>query len=150
MRSGGEYMLNCLRVCIDQYESAQAAKGRAYSPLQKAVIEFEDLVEMIAKADKLFDEKGYPQSFQDKRAFNGRKQCSSFVWNPQPLRESKDIIRHRGKIGTYDILIISRRHAAWQGILKDENKNIVGKFNDILQIISYIEHLNHETTEASS
>ena len=52
-----DYMLNSLRVCIDRYDDVKMG-GRAYSPLQSEVIEFEDFMEMIAQADKLFDEKG--------------------------------------------------------------------------------------------
>lgn len=133
-----DYMLNSLRVCIDRYDDVKMG-GRAYSPLQSEVIEFEDFMEMIAQADKLFDEKGYPQSYQNKRMFDGESQRSSFVMKPLVLRETKDIIGQQGKIGTFDILVVSRRHATWQGSLKDQKGNIIGDFEDILQIISCME-----------
>lgn len=132
------YMLNSLRVCIDRYQDTKMG-GRAYSPLQDEVIEFEDFMEMIAEADKLFDKKGYPQSYQNKRVFDGESQRSSFVMKPPVLREPEDIIGQQGKIDTFDILIVSRRHATWQGILRDRNGKVIGDFQDILEIISRIE-----------
>ncbi len=83
--------------------------------------------------------KGTRSLTRTKRMFDGESQRSSFVMKPPVLRETEDIIGQQGKIGTFDILIVSRRHATWQGILKDKKGNMIGNFEDILQIISCME-----------
>lgn len=137
MSAGRTYMPNGLRLCIDKKEENEIA-GRLYSPLQKEAILFQDFIEMITKADKLFDAKGYPQSFQHKRSFQGEKNCPSFNIKPEILRETEEILNQKGKVASYDVLVISRRHTNWQGNLRNIEGKKLGDFQDILGLLNLV------------
>lgn len=131
------YMPNSLRICIDKMDENEIA-GRFYSPLKKESIEFNDFIEMITKADKVFDEKGYPQAFQCKRSFKGEECHPSFCMKPEILRETDQIVNQKGTIASYDILVISRRQTNWQGILQDTEGKKLGEFRGILELLKLI------------
>ena len=61
------YPPNSFRVCIDELNNDII--GNIYSPLIEEVIGFRGVEQLLVKMDKLFDAKGYPQAFQDKRTF---------------------------------------------------------------------------------
>ena len=60
------YPPNSFRVCIDELNNDII--GNIYSPLIEEVIGFRCVEQFSVKMDKLFDAKGYPQSFQDQQS----------------------------------------------------------------------------------
>ena len=132
------YMPNSLRLCIDSRADGNMG-GRLYSTLNKNEIEFCDIMNMFTQADKMFDEKGYPQSYQDKRSFQKTAAPSGFRMNPIMERKPVDIINQKGKIQTFDIAVVTRRNTTWQGTIYDFQGKSLGTYKDILQILSILE-----------
>lgn len=127
------FPLNGIRICIDNKDSNM--EGRAYSPLWKACITFCGLEELLLKADKVFDEKGYPQAFQEKRSFLGKKcRPAAFRGLPSPETDEKTILSQQGMLETYDIVVESRRNTSWQGCVYKAGKKI-GDFCGELELI---------------
>ena len=58
--------------------------------------------------------KGYPQSYQNKKECLTVKANVPFVIETAGFKRDRRYYRTTGKIGTFDILIVSRRHATWQ------------------------------------
>ena len=105
MAKEGFYPVNCLRVCIDACSETDLL-GRIYSPLAKEALHFRDIREMLLKADALFDEAGYPQSFQTKRSFTAEgKATVSYVANQEIVRPASSIVNQFGERFTYNIVV---------------------------------------------
>lgn len=131
------YRPNFLRLCIDYNDDGRIG-GRFYSPLTEEPVFFHDLVEFFSKADQLFDRKGYPQSFQNKKSFSPQPPCPSFTLNPRIERSSEDILSQKGALSTYDIMVQSRRNTNWQGFVFDSEGNRLGSYYDVLQIVDLL------------
>ncbi len=108
------YPANSLRVCIDG-DAAQGIRGRFYSKMNREPISFHDFGEMIVLADKLFDKRGYPQTFQEKRSFRGAETGTGHYAAPEIFLSDEEIHAQQGAYCTFDILVQSRRRAGWQG-----------------------------------
>ena len=112
------FPLNAIRVCIDQYNGEP--QGRVYSKMNKEPLQFENCCEMLVRTDKLFDRCGYPQSFQDKKDFQGNRVMGQYQ-PPRSVMTDEEIYRQQGKVKTVDICVRSRRNASWQGSILYEN-----------------------------
>ena len=130
------YPPNGLRVCIDHKEESDI-EGRIYTPLFENVIEFQDLTQFILKIDMLFDKYNYPKAYQEKRSFH-KNQSIQLDNYKYVKREAKDIIDQCGTIKTYDIIVSSRQHSSWQGIIKDENGNIIYYYESVLELMNFL------------
>lgn len=136
------YMANSLRLCIDCYKNSCMC-GYAYSPLQEDPIEFRDIMELIAKADKLFDERGYPQSYQNKRVFSRKSQSNpiSFSLHPEIHRKAEYIVNQRGRLATFDVQVFSRRNTTWQGKICANADGTCMNFRSDLELIHYLDDM---------
>lgn len=104
--------MNSFRVCVDGQEND--IFGRVYSPLSARELSFDGIEQLLVKMDRIFDEAGYPQSFQDKRSFDDTE-GNHYQGRPQRCLDEEIILQAAGKTGTYDVLVDSRRNASWQG-----------------------------------
>lgn len=110
-----KFPLNCLHVCVDS--CGEDLAGRVYCKMSREGLPFRNMGELLLRADILFDEKGYPQSFQEKRCFEGRPAWNNRHEAPKPFLTDEEVLRQRGAYWTFDILVYSRRKASWQGAL---------------------------------
>ena len=110
------YPINSIRVCVDS-AAADEFQGRFYSRMNPDPIGFHDIGELIVLADKLFDKRGYPQTFQERRSFRGTAAGAGHYAAPEIFLTDEEIEAQSGAHGTFDILVESRRRAGWQGML---------------------------------
>jgi len=131
------FTVNTVRICIESKEPD--VTGVAYTPLADAPIEFRDLGRLFLKLDEIFDEKGYPQAFQDKRTF-GRviKGANRFKGRPKVEFNEADYLAKRGNLSTFDIQIDTRRNSSWQGRIFDTEHNIIDTFAGDMQLMSLL------------
>lgn len=126
---------NVLRICIDWFE--QDLKGRAYTKISEEAIIFENCKDLFLKTDILFDQCGYPQTFQEKRRFLSDRRIGSFAV-PRVCISDEELQKQEGKILTVDVLINSRRRAGWQGSAKALDEEIPFEFQGELELLYYI------------
>ena len=110
------YPVNSLRVCVDG-DAAEEFRGKFYSKMNPEPISFRDFGELIVLADKLFDKRGYPQTFQEKRSFRSTASGAGHYAAPEIFLGDEEILAQQGECWTFDILVQSRRRAGWQGVL---------------------------------
>lgn len=115
------YRMNGLHICVDSYKDGDIA-GRAYSKLSRDALNFGNVGELLLRADALFDERGYPQNFQEKRSFAENPMWDGRYEPPKTFRKDEDIFNQSGAVCTIDITVITRRRASWQGILMNGEK----------------------------
>lgn len=130
------YPLNSFRLCIDSYDQ-ELLTGRVYSPLCEDKIVVKDFTKMVLDVDHYFDQYDYPKSYQQKRSFSDDK---VIVENDKskvkyPINE---IICKKGEIVTFDIIVTSRQHSNWQGIVKNIEGKIINRFNSELILIEFL------------
>jgi hypothetical protein len=129
---------NGLRVCIEKGDGVHL-EGRFYSPLSEKVFSFCDFQELLLKADSLFDQVGYPQSFQKKRSFQQEdNKYPAYNAHPTIYRQAGEILKMEGGEATFDILVVSRSKANWQGFVNDKAGKRIGRFQDVVQLINYL------------
>lgn len=130
---------NMIRLCIDGYEDE--IKGRIYSKMCEAPMEFDNCCEMLMKADELFEQIGYPQSFCDSRNFITGTAKGHYELPGKSLIKDEDLKKQEGQLCTLDVLIRSRRQASWQGIIKAEKDSPTHEFSCGMELLRYIEKL---------
>lgn len=131
------YLMNALRICIDEKKDIYF-KGRAYTRLSKDEIKFQDLSGLLIEIDKIFDEAGYPQAFQEKRSFQKDHVRSFFSMNPNSEKDIEEILNKKGTMATFDVIVISRRHSTWQGEVHSLQGEKLGSFEGAIQMIQIV------------
>lgn len=128
------YTVNTFRVCIDACR--EDISGRVYSPMCEGEVSFAGVGELLVKMDKLFDEVGFPQAFQDKRSFGtGQDRSNVYRRIPKIKRNAEKIWDQTGKCRTFDIVVESRRNTSWQGSIFDPSGKECGKFNGEVELL---------------
>lgn len=110
------YPLNGIRVCIDGCD--RDLQGRIYSRIAGGYVKFGNCMELLLWADRIFDEKDYPQAFNRKRSFLDKPKKSGLE-NIPPVekvdRLTEAIWAQIGKCDYFDLLVETRMRAGWQG-----------------------------------
>ncbi len=127
------------RLCVD--EAGEKLKGRAYFAVTDSVIDFTDLAMLIVQIDKICDETGFPQSFQEKRNFGTGplKDSNRYKGIPFDKGSRDELAQKEGKVATFDVVLRSRRNTSWQGTVYQSLHKKIGDFEcelDFLQIIN--------------
>ncbi len=127
--------MNALRVCID--EENGDLKGRIYSKMSAKPLRFYNCTEMFLVADQLFDECGYPQTFQEKRSFQNERSAGHYA-RPKVRLEDKEVMKQSGICRTVDVLVRSRRRAGWQGVLSCGDAQPPMEFQSEMELLKYL------------
>lgn len=130
------FPVNAVRICFDLFD--HDVQGRVYSPMSRHAILFRDCGEMFLKADALFDRKGYPQAFQEKRSFQNISESQGCFDVPKSLLTEEEIMKQRGRIHTLDVLVQSRRYTGWQGKVLSCDRNFFVLYKSELELLKYI------------
>jgi len=124
-RPSGEAYRN-IRLCVDQYLSG-AACGQFYFPrLDQSARPFRSLGEFLVNAEQELDEVGFPQSYTAKRKFD--REASHIVNESVTLSGT-------GKLGTFDIRLLFRQHASWQGTVTWVESGDQQSFRSVLELL---------------
>lgn len=126
---------NLIRICIDGYHDGNAY-GKVYFTTQHNYIKFYDLAQMVIAVDNVLDLQGFPQSFQKKRSFSKNAASDTkYKYKPEVVVSAEQWNKQLGLCKTYIIMIETRYHTSWQGILYDQNYYIIKAFDNILSIL---------------
>lgn len=137
--------VNTLRLCIDSYGSD--IRGRFYSRMCQDAVSFDNCGELLLRADMLFDERGYPQPFQEKRSFTKERKRCSYCACPEEFYPEEEILKQKGEFCTMDVTVWSRRRAGWQGSLLYPDGTFLSGFQSEMEML---EKLCSEFSERSS
>lgn len=144
-----EYTASTLRICIDEMKTAENdIKGRIYGVAAQEEAAFSDSSEFFVLIDRILDAIGKPQSSRRCRSFRETEaaSCTSYQYRPVIYHSSDEIREYTGKVLTRDVTFISRLRSSWQGIMKDEDGNLIGHFDSDLEFIALL--YDHGVTKA--
>ena len=131
------YPVNSIRVCVDAVYDGNLS-GRFYSKMNSDPVSFHSIAKLLLGADKLFDLRGYPQNFEEKRSFTKQKVWTGKYSVPPVLLDDETVLKQRGLLFTFDILVQSRHRAGWQGIVVSLDGEAV-EFQSELELLGCID-----------
>lgn len=142
------YPLNMIRLCIDGCK--EDLQGRIFSPMSLQPLIFTNCSEMFVKADQLFDEKGYPQAFQERRSFRETKAWKGRYAPPVEVLGEAEITMQDGKYLTLDIIVQSRMRTGWQGMVFGRDGTKISEYRSELELLNCIVGALQNSTENDS
>ena len=116
-------------VCVDSYENG-VPRGQMYLPGQP-VERFESLSQLLLRGERLFEQSGGVQSYTTPRIFALAKPLE-----PAPCAATE---LTRGNAATFEMRILFRQHASWQGELLWMEKNTRQSFRSVLEMITLMD-----------
>lgn len=117
---GRNFPADAVRVCVEQYGNYDVS-GKIFGRNFVGGLDFDNIADLLLKTDLLLDEQKRPQAFQQKRSFQKSRQELLTVQKEDLDRsEGKEIFQQSGRYGTYDVVVQSRKHASWQGFIRNE------------------------------
>lgn len=124
-----------LRLCIDRFDEDDMS-GRILGVALESEIPFSSVRSFVASVDKAYDTIGQPQSGQISRTFGKQAvKPMPYVAVPKRYHASGEIKSAAGSLKTFDLIMQTRHHAEWQGVLKDAEGNLLGTFKSVLECI---------------
>ena len=113
-------------ICVDSYEEG-VLQGRLYTPFRE-MERFSSLCQLLLKMDSLLDQQHHtPRSYTQPRVFSDLPPAAQPVWSRAPGR--------RGEKATFELQVLFRQHASWQGILHWVGENVQQQFRSVLELI---------------
>ena len=135
--SMSEFPVTSVRVCVDEKEPMW--KGFLCGVTLSDQISFEGADGFIRAVDKAYTQIGQPQPTVVSKSFSAAaKGYDSYVGNPERFHSAAEIHKMHGCVRTYDLIMRSRRHAEWQGMVKDLDGSVLFTFETMMELMAQI------------
>ena len=139
-----------IRICVDRLEGSRAS-GRVLSRRLTAPMPFTDLGSLLLQLEDLLEQQNFPQAFQRMRSFTHEAPAYPAGLLPEGAMAAEAVAEARGQAATFDLRILTRQNATWQGVLEQLDKGERTPFSSDLEFLKLVEtHLAHapQTTAA--
>ena len=127
-----------LRICVDRLEGSRTG-GRVFSQRLTAPMEFTDLGGLLLQLEALLERQNFPQAFQRMRSFTKEAPEHPQGLLPQGAMSEETVEGAKGEKATFELHILTRQNATWQGVLEwlegEERKN----FSSDLEFLKLLE-----------
>ena len=112
-------------LCIDSYDQG-ILQGRFYGPNGEAR-SFSSLSRFLILMEEMLDQMNMPQSATTHRSFSG--------YLPQTASETGENSLRSGTLATFELQILFRHHASWQGMILWREHRREHSFRSALELI---------------
>ena len=116
-------------ICIDSYEKGVLV-GQVFLPGQDGE-RFDSLSQFLLRTERLMEHRGTPQSFTTPRLFAMPKKLEGA---PADISELS-----RGALATFEMRVLFRQHASWQGELQWLERNTQQNFRSVLELVTLMD-----------
>lgn len=116
-------------VCVDSYENG-VPRGQLYLPGQQGE-RFESLSQFLLRSERLLEQSCTLQSFTTPRVFA--------LTTPLPDAPCDVSEMTRGAKATFEMRVLFRQHASWQGELLWLEQNDRQSFRSVLELITLMD-----------
>lgn len=116
-------------VCVDSYENG-VPRGQLYLPGRQGE-RFDSLSQLLLRAERMLERSGGVQSFTTPRIFALAKALDEAPCEAGELA--------RGAAATFEMRVLFRQHASWQGELLWLDKNTRQSFRSVLELITLMD-----------
>lgn len=114
-----------IMVCIDSYEK-EIIKGRIYNPCIDGNIEFYGLMHFVNILEELLETMNFPQAYEQKRRFQ--------MMSMEPYDVKENVAEIKGALATFELKILFRQNASWQGTINWLEKDQEECFRSALEL----------------
>lgn len=128
---------NLVCCCVDD-DRFGSISGRVYMSNVKEPFLFIDIVQMILRMERYFDEIGFPMAATASRSFLERRR-SSYSKGGGNRMHDRSILDHKGNKATFVIQVQYRQNATWQGKIVWADQNKTQFFRSALEMINLID-----------
>ena len=133
------FVPNLLNICIDNNDNNdyEEISGRMYHCYDKAPVLFDNIVELIQAAEKVFDDISFPQastktrSFVDQPVVYGKK--------PPKLVDQPELLKHAGEKTSIVVRVRFRQKSTWQGEFFQLETGKVERFSNMVDFIKKLD-----------
>lgn len=137
-KNEADFPVNSIRICVDGQESNEI-HGKICGVALKGDLRFSNVADLLVKIDDALNFVGTPQSYQICRTFEGEmKQGRANLGSAQRYRSAAEIRAQEGAVKTVDIIIFTRQHTSWQGIVKNAEGKVAGEFKSDLELMKLV------------
>lgn len=102
-------------ICVNvDHCGSSTFSGKFYHRYSQSPVGFEDPLELILKAEAVFEQAKAPMAFLSDRSF---RETPEKKWTERRVTvlESEKVINHQGDRATFIVHVMFRQHASWQG-----------------------------------
>ncbi len=124
------------RICVDQGSS-----GRVYSCRIMEPFAFADLGDLLLKLERILEAQDYPQAAQIIRTFQEGEKRPEYPGLPASGMSWERVQEAQGVRMTFDLLILSRFSATWQGYVQWSDGSRTDFKNDLSFLSAVAEKL---------
>ena len=124
-------------VCVDGYENGRMS-GRFYNPYLDTGQEFSNLMQFLQEMEQTLDAMAFPQSYTAIRTFAPSPRA------PTGLPETEC---QAGRLATFNLRIIFRQNASWQGSISWLEGRQEQSFRSALELIFLMDNALSQTNE---
>lgn len=122
--AGNEYRSTL--VCVDSYEHHVLA-GRLYNPFCPEGKQFNSLIEYMLEMENLLDDMQFPQPFTTRRTFSEADSVR--------LSTAGENFPDMGERATFQVRILFRQNASWQGSVLWLEGGREESFRSVLELV---------------
>ena len=133
------YETASLRVCVDSTADGRLS-GRVLGRRLTQAVNFSDLGSLLLQLEAVLDSQNSPQAFQRGRSFCPRS--TRQVPAAQRLEEGMEpqtVQAAQGETATFDLRIITRRNATWQGMVDWLDGTPPQSFHSVLELVKLLD-----------
>ncbi|MDO4516181.1 MAG: hypothetical protein Q4C76_03480 [Bacillota bacterium] len=128
-------------VCIDSYENSIPV-GFLCNPYLPEAKPFTGVTQFLKEMEQLLNDMKQPQSFTAHRSFSS----ASFA-DPSTTAAAE---QERGALATFQVNVIFRQNASWQGTVTWTDRSLEENFRSVLDLILLMDSALQETTHPAT
>ena len=130
-------MLNLINICVDKKNQGEIS-GRLYHCYAQEPVKFDNVIDLLTRAEELFDSICYPQAATKTRCFVEALSAAP-VERPQKVAEQIEVIAERGQVGSFVLCVQFRQNSTWQGEVIWLERGIQRRFSNTLDFIKILD-----------
>lgn len=113
-------------VCVDSYDD-KIMQGRIFNPYLEGQIDFSGTMSFILYMEELLEEMSFPQAYEIKRSFG---QYKTYIYQMGQV-----LTNYKGEKATFEIKILFRQNASWQGTVVWIEQEKEESFRSVLELL---------------
>lgn len=130
---------NRVVVCVDTYENG-VPSGRFFNSLQETE-SFSSLSQLLIRMEAMLDDQRTPQSYAAHRTFTDRM---------DQLEKDCPAVSGKGVRATFELKILFRQHASWQGAVVWKEQKKEESFRSVLELIHLLDSALHASEDCGA